>query len=81
MIISQTKIELQGLLEHSENLKKGFSAMVLLAPQILDEEDLHELKEVTLKLATNFDTMSSHLHSFARIGTAGKKFCPSNKIN
>ena len=69
------------MIEKSEKLKRGFEAIVRVAPQILDEEDLHELQSQTLLLASNFDTISSHLRNFGRIGVSGKKFAPTNKIH
>ncbi len=76
MEIKSTKSALQEMLEHSEKLKRGFESMVRTAPQILNEDDLDELKKQTTTLAANFDTCASHLYSFSRMGLSSKKFAP-----
>jgi hypothetical protein len=80
MEIQKTKFQLAELVRQSETLKASFKAMVLIAPQVLDEEDVHELRDLTNALAVNFESMASYMYQFGRLTPSGNKYVPSNKI-
>lgn len=73
------KEELKASVEQSEKVKQAFQALVLVAPQILDEEDYHDLKLSLDTIATNFETAASFIYQFQRMGIASKKFTPIKK--
>lgn len=76
MEIRETKKLLREQIKISEDLKRGFASMVIMAPQILDEEDLMELREEVDTLASNFEVMASFLYTWGRISATSDKFIP-----
>ena len=69
------------MVKQSETIKNDMLAMVTIAPQILNEDEVNELKKLTDELATNFETCASVIYKFGRMGSTSKKFAPTNKIN
>jgi hypothetical protein len=80
MEIQKTKFQLAELVRQSETLKASFKAMVLIAPQVLDEEDVAELQSLTSELGSNFESCASWMRNFGRLTPSGNKYVPSNKI-
>ncbi len=81
MEIQTTKQTLNEVIRRSETLKEQCSAMVLLAPQILDEEDVRELRSQFDTLATNFSTCASFLYNFGRMSPSSRKYAPMTRID
>lgn len=80
MDIKNTKQALEELKVTSENLKCGFLGMVLLAPQIIEADDLHDMRDLADEVASNFETCASMLYNFGRIGRS-QKFAPQGMID
>ena len=80
MDIQATKSQLIELAKQSEKIKCSFAAMTLFAPQIVGEEDIQELRDVTDKLAGNFESCASYLYTFGRIGVSSHNFAPTGRI-
>lgn len=80
MNIQETKSALSDMKVTSERLKRGFKSMVSLAPQILEEEDIHELRGLADEVSSNFETCASLLYNFGRIGQTSK-FVPQGRID
>ncbi len=76
MEIKSTKLAMREMLKKSEELKRGFASMVLLAPQILDEEDIRELREEADILAANFESIASFAYTFGRLTPNSQKWIP-----
>ena len=79
MEINRTKTELQEMVAMSQRVKESFTALVLVAPQIIDEADQAEIKRSLDTIATNFETAASMIYEFSRLGIASKKFAPIKK--
>ena len=79
MHIQSTKMELEALVKQSENVKRSFTALALISPQIIDEEDYRALKDTLDLVASNFETAASMIYEFGRLGITSKKFAPTKK--
>lgn len=81
MNIKSTSHVLQELVKTSETLKEQFASMVLLAPQVLEEDELKELREKADIIATNFDSCASWLANFGRQSPGSKFYSPNGRVN
>ena len=79
MEIKSTQAELQNLVAQSEAVRNSFTALVLVAPQIIDEADQAEFKRQLDTIASNFETAASMIYEFSRLGIHSKKFAAVTK--
>lgn len=79
MDIRATLADMDRLIHASHELKKEVRTAALEKPQLIEEEDMHQLIEKGNKLSSNFETVNAFLYTFERITPSSKKWVPKLK--
>lgn len=79
MDIRATIADMDRLIHASHELKKEVRTAALEKPQIIDDEDMHNLIKKGNELSTNFETVNAFIYTFERISPSSKKWVPKLK--
>lgn len=72
---------MQDFRERSEVMKRQVWSMCLFAPQIIEEEDLKELRDLADEVASNFESVAGGFYQFGRLSPQSKFFSPNGRNN
>ena len=81
MNIKDAGLIFDEFVERSERMKEQCWSMVLLAPQIIPEDELVELRRKADIVATNFDSVAGAFYQFGKMSPQSKFYSPNGKHN